>query len=261
MFDLFSRGVETARDAWCFNSSRSTLETNIKTMISTYERERQQFNDAFPSLNRKEREKQLDGFVTSDPTRISWSVNLKQDVIRNKKITYETDDITTAIYRPFFRQYLYFNRDLNNRVYQMPRLFPDAKADNRMIMIKQRQPDNSQFALMSKYASDLQSDGGTQCFSEYSYEEQDRTGQDRTGQDRTGQDRTGQDRTGQDRTGQDNYTRQITEVQEKNLVICISGSGEDRPFSTMMMSSNPDLHLLHGGQCFPMFLYETEDNQ
>ncbi|WP_179290211.1 type ISP restriction/modification enzyme [Acetobacter fabarum] len=78
---------------------------------------------------------------------------------------------------------------------------------------------------------------------------------------RTGQDRTGQDRTGQDRTGQDNYTRRITEVQEKNLVICISGPGEDRPFSTMMMFSTPDLHLLHGGQCFPMFVYKTEDSQ
>lgn len=181
LFSLFSRGVETARDAWCFNSSRSALETNIKTMISTYEGERQRFNDTFPLLNRKEREKQLDGFITSDPARISWSVNLKQDVIRNQKITYETDDITTAIYRPFFRQYLYFNRDLNNRVYQMPRLFPDAQADNRIIMIKQRQPDDSQFVLMSKYVSDLQSDGGAQCFSEYLYEE-DRTGQDRTGQ-------------------------------------------------------------------------------
>nr|WP_244896520.1 hypothetical protein [Acetobacter fabarum] len=41
----------------------------------------------------------------------------------------------------------------------------------------------------------------------------------------------------------------------------MSGPGEDRPFSTMMMFSTPDLHLLHGGQCFPMFVYKTEDSQ
>ncbi|WP_392388316.1 type ISP restriction/modification enzyme [Acetobacter tropicalis] len=53
----------------------------------------------------------------------------------------------------------------------------------------------------------------------------------------------------------------MTECQEINLVICTSSPGEDRPFSAIMASSTPDLHLLHGGQCFPMFLYDTEDNQ
>ncbi|WP_408734821.1 type ISP restriction/modification enzyme [Gluconobacter thailandicus] len=53
----------------------------------------------------------------------------------------------------------------------------------------------------------------------------------------------------------------MTNCQEENLTICISSPGEDRPFSTMMLSSIQDLHLLHGGQCFPMFLYDKEDNQ
>ncbi|MCE2580894.1 damage-inducible protein, partial [Komagataeibacter sp. FNDCR1] len=212
IFSLFSRGIETARDAWCFNSSRSVLETNIKTIISTYEGERQRFNDAFPSLDRKEREKQLDSFVTSDPTRISWSRSLRQDFTKNVPLSFDGVQIVPSLYRPFQRQNLYFDRNINNYVNQMPRLFPDAQADNKVIMIKQRQHDDSQFALMSNTVPDLQSDGGAQCFSEYLYEEV-RTGQDRTGQDRTGQDRTGQDRTGQDRTiilgQQQKYKRRI----------------------------------------------------
>ncbi|OAJ67424.1 type ISP restriction/modification enzyme [Gluconobacter cerinus] len=193
LFSLFSRGVETARDAWCFNSSKHALEANITSMIATYESERTHFNEAFPTLDRKERERKLNAFVTSDPTQISWSVNLRQDIVRNKKIVYNSQDITCAIYRPFFRQNLYFNRDLNNRVYQMPRLFPDAKAVNQTIMIKQRQPADSQFALMTNHVPDLQSDGGTQCFSQYFYEaEQSRAEQSRAEQSRAEQSRAEQ---------------------------------------------------------------------
>ncbi|KXV01357.1 hypothetical protein AD929_06460, partial [Gluconobacter potus] len=65
----------------------------------------------------------------------------------------------------------------------------------------------------------------------------------------------------QSRAEQRKHARGLTEEQEQNLVICIPSPGEDRPFSTMMLSSIPDLHILHGSQCFPMFLYEAEDDQ
>lgn len=172
LFSLFSRGVETARDAWCFNSSKTALEDNIASMIETYENERKRFNDAFPMLNRKQREKKLDTFVVSDPTKISWSVNLKQDVIRDKEVSQEIDSIIQTVYRPFFRQYLYFNRDLNNRTYQMPRLFPDAKADNLLICVKVRVPDDGFFVTMTNSIFDLQPDGGSQCFPLFIYEEE-----------------------------------------------------------------------------------------
>uniref|UniRef100_UPI001651ACC0 type ISP restriction/modification enzyme n=1 Tax=Komagataeibacter xylinus TaxID=28448 RepID=UPI001651ACC0 len=71
------------------------------------------------------------------------------------------------------------------------------------------------------------------------------------------------DRTGQDRTGQDNCTRSITAVQEKNLVICLSGGGQKNAFSVLMCNIVPSLHMtdIDGTQCFPMFLYEQEKKQ
>ncbi|WP_246379669.1 type ISP restriction/modification enzyme, partial [Gluconacetobacter johannae] len=92
--------------------------------------------------------------------------------------------------------------------------------------------------------------------------EQNRTEQNRTEQNRTEQNRTEQNRTEQNRTEQ-NCTRPLTEEQEKNMVICTSGGGQKAAFSVLMCSALPSLHMvdIDGSQCFPMFLYETEDGQ
>ncbi len=54
----------------------------------------------------------------------------------------------------------------------MPNLFPDAKAENLVIMVKQRWPGNGQLAIMVDQIPELQTDGGTQCFPLYLYEEE-----------------------------------------------------------------------------------------
>ncbi|WP_373319727.1 type ISP restriction/modification enzyme [Gluconacetobacter johannae] len=47
------------------------------------------------------------------------------------------------------------------------------------------------------------------------------------------------------------------------MVICTSGGGQKAAFSVLMCSALPSLHMvdIDGSQCFPMFLYETEDGQ
>ena len=172
LFSKSSLGVVTNRDSWCFNSSKHALEANIISMIATYERERKRFNEEFPTLDRKEREKKLDSFVTSDPTQISWSANLRQDIARDKEIISAPQSITPAIYRPFFRQNLYFNRDLNSRVSQMPSLFPDAKMDNLVICMNGIGSRNGTTVLMTRSIIDLNAfDAGAQCFPLFVYED------------------------------------------------------------------------------------------
>ncbi|MBS1087473.1 DEAD/DEAH box helicase [Gluconobacter wancherniae] len=174
IFSMFSLGVATGRDAWCYSSSKHVLEANVMSMIATYERERTRFNETFPTLGRKERENRLDSFVTSDPTQISWSANLKQDVARDREIISNPQGFISTIYRPFFRQNLYFNRDLNNRVYQMPRLFPDAKADNLVICVPGLGGDKGFSAFMANHIIDLNlapAMGGYQAFPLFVYED------------------------------------------------------------------------------------------
>jgi predicted helicase len=45
-----------------------------------------------------------------------------------------------------------------------------------------------------------------------------------------------------------------------NRVICLTLSGT-KGFSVIMTDAIPDLHLVGDVQCFPMFLYETEETE
>lgn len=46
--------------------------------------------------------------------------------------------------------------------------------------------------------------------------------------------------------------------ETKSFVICISGVGSQRDFSTLITDSLPDLHTLQTGQCFPLYYYEKK---
>ena len=46
-----------------------------------------------------------------------------------------------------------------------------------------------------------------------------------------------------------------------NKIICISGVGASKDFSTIITERIPDLQLLFNGQCFPLYWYEENKNQ
>jgi predicted helicase len=128
LFDCYSMGLKTARDAWAVNASRAALLGNVNELIAVYEAERARFS----ALERKfessaARDAFIDGFVTSDARKISWSASLKADLGRNAPLALEPAKAVPILYRPFSRQWLYFDRKLNERVYQMPRLFPEPR--------------------------------------------------------------------------------------------------------------------------------------
>ena len=56
-------------------------------------------------------------------------------------------------------------------------------------------------------------------------------------------------------------TKLFPTPQHKNLVICVSGVGSMKDFSTLICKNIPDLKLMYNGQCFPLYWYEenTQD--
>ncbi|MFT4015041.1 MAG: N-6 DNA methylase, partial [Paracoccus sp. (in: a-proteobacteria)] len=241
LFANYSSGLKSQRDVWCFNASRESVASNMHAMIDFYNAELDRFNAAHPHADRKARDAAVNGFIDTDPSKISWTRALKGDFAKAKSFTFDESCLTPSLYRPFTRQWLYYSRAFNEMVYQMPRIFPmgDTEAENQVIMVKQRQHEGSQFALMTKSIPELQTDGGTQCFPEHYYEV-----------------RT-------DVAGAENGCLTLTECQEKNLVICTSGGGQKVGFSVLMTNALPSLHMvdIDGSQCFPLFLYETEDEK
>ena len=128
IFEDYSGGVKTQRDAWCCNYSKSALEANVGRLIETYNRELMRYNEAAKVAN-------INDFIESDPAKIKWTVNLKNDLGRRKSLAISDGSFVVSTYRPFTKQWLFYSRRLNERVYQMPRVFPESGAANRTIAI------------------------------------------------------------------------------------------------------------------------------
>ncbi|WP_375704981.1 type ISP restriction/modification enzyme, partial [Bartonella sp. AA85SXKL] len=74
-------------------------------------------------------------------------------------------------YRPFKRQWLYYNRIFNHRVYQMPRIFPMGQTvGNRVIQVTGVGASSGFSVLMTKALSNLHTMDTGQCFPRYVYE-------------------------------------------------------------------------------------------
>lgn len=165
LFDLFSSGVKTNRDAWCYNSSRSELARNMRKTIDFYNREVERYLQS-------DRVAEVDDFVDKDPRKMSWDHAQRQGVRSGKQVPYAESAIVPACYRPFSRQWLYLDSFYNNRVYQIPRLFPNAKSGNRAICISGRGFRRDFSVLMadsvpSLYFADIDT---SQCFPLLAYE-------------------------------------------------------------------------------------------
>lgn len=170
LFDNYSLGIVTNRDPWCYNSSQESITTNIKNMISFFNSERLRFNNVYETLDRKEKDAKVSNFIDTNPQKISWTVNLKQELVRDTKIEFEQSSLTTSLYRPYTKQWLYFNRVLNERVLQMPRIFPSLNSKNIVILIKGNWRGDGYFSLISDRVPCLLPDGGCQCFPLYLYD-------------------------------------------------------------------------------------------
>ena len=116
LFGNYSCGVKTQRDTWCCNSSRDVLEANIRSMIDSYNSEVERFQSEKPGSGKDI----INKFINNDPKKISWTTALKADLSRGKLLEFGEGRIVPAMYRPFTREWLYFSRRLNERVYQMP---------------------------------------------------------------------------------------------------------------------------------------------
>ncbi|GAA6975004.1 DEAD/DEAH box helicase family protein [Helicobacter pylori] len=143
IFDLNSNGVVSGRDAWVYNFSKDALMQNVQKCIDTYNADLKRFNahfrEAFKQRTKGVKKADLykhlnDREITTDKTKISWTCTLKQEFIKNKNLQESHKDrIRLSLYRPFNKQWLYFDKNLNERQYQLPKIFPNKDAQNVVI--------------------------------------------------------------------------------------------------------------------------------
>ncbi|MCY4249725.1 MAG: N-6 DNA methylase [Rhodobacteraceae bacterium] len=176
IFKNYSQGVKTNRDAWCYNYSETLLRMNIQTIIRFYENERQRLLE-HDTQGRRLTALEITNFVNNDSTKISWTVNVKDDLAKNKELSIDEGRFTVAQYRPFTKTHMFLSRRLNERVYQMPQIFPHEEAENRVICVTGRGNTGKFSCLFTKHILDLNSlAAGAQCFPRWIYKKPDEKG-------------------------------------------------------------------------------------
>lgn len=177
VFESYSQGPTTSRDAWCYNASKTKLTNNICRMIEYYDLERARFQDTY-AASPDEIKSKVDAFISSDKTKINWSVNLKNSLLRNKTISFDARCLTQAMYRPFTRQWYYFNRELNHSVSLTPSIFPDSTFNNQAICVTGLGVTKDFSVVMVNAVPDYQLQANGQCFPLKLYEAQQELAQD-----------------------------------------------------------------------------------
>lgn len=165
IFGNYSRGVATSRDAWVYNSSKSKLTRNVNISIDFYNSEVNRYMNENSKL-------EAANFVRYDSTKFSWDRANKWDLEKGKKYKFEKNSLYHSLYRPFTKSNLYFHRDMNNMVYQMPYLFPKEQK-NIVICITGLGTPKAFSALISNVVPDIQIIANGQCFPLKLYEKID----------------------------------------------------------------------------------------
>lgn len=170
LFENYSSGVKTNRDAWVYNFAQKELASTIGDMVAFYNREVNRYKLACEEKS-KNMWPDVDDFIDFDSTKMSWTREVKQDLGRHTNREFLPRGIVSSTYRPFTKCWMYFNQHFNNCVYQMPRIFSDASSENLVITVNQNWTGTGQIALITNALPDLHSNGDAQCFPLYLYED------------------------------------------------------------------------------------------
>ncbi len=180
IFDINSNGVATNRDPWVYNFSPNALTQSVQNCIDTYNADLKRFNAYFreafkqraQSVKSGDLYKQLnDKEITTDKTKIAWTDGLKNKLIKNKNLQESNEErVRLALYRPFNKQWLYWDKDWIHRQGEFSKIFPDKSVRN--VVINTGVGNGKDFsALVSDFISDSSLISPNQAYPLYYYDD------------------------------------------------------------------------------------------
>lgn len=171
VFGVYSLGVVTNRDAWAFNFSHNEVVENMSRMISFYNSQIDDYAKWLTDSGLQRTPETVEEFIDRDPKHISWTRSLKSDVRKAKRAVVNPASVVKSMYRPYCKQYLYFDRQFNEMVLQIPRLFPTPRHKNIVISLNAADARKPFGAIITDSIPNLALSDPGQCFPLYFYEE------------------------------------------------------------------------------------------
>ncbi|GAA8767423.1 hypothetical protein VN0806_13760 [Helicobacter pylori] len=180
VFDINSGGVVTGRDPWVYHFSPDALMCSVQKCIDTYNADLKRFNARFreafkqraKGVKKADLYKHLnDREITTDKTKIAWTRSLKNHLLKNQKLQKSRKECARlAMYRPFNKQWLYFDKNLNEEQHQLPKIFPNKDAQN--VVINTGVGNGKNFsALVSDAIPDIHFIGDANAYPLYYYDD------------------------------------------------------------------------------------------
>ena len=154
-----SLGVATNRDNWVYNFSKKNLKENITNTINHYNDQRLLINNG--KLIEPER------LVTKG----NWTRDWLNQVKKNVQIRENASEYRVGLYRPFTKSNYYFDDNLNQERYQLPKLFPSFSSDNKLICLTGTGSRQTFSTIITDNIPSLDLVEKAQCFPLYYYEE------------------------------------------------------------------------------------------
>lgn len=180
IFDLNSNGVASGRDPWVYNFSPNALMQSVQNCIETYNADLKRFNEVFREAFKQRAKgvksgdlyKQLnDKEITTDKTKIAWTRSLKKGFIKNTNLPESNMEcVRLALYRPFNKQWLYWDKTWNEEQSQLPKIFPDKSAHNVVINTSSMASRNFS-CLIANEITDCQTMANNQAYPLYYYDD------------------------------------------------------------------------------------------
>jgi predicted helicase len=163
VFEKPSAGLKTNRDAWVYSFGRPRVAANVDRFIDVYSMAVRDISTAAACSND----------ITASYSEISWSTRLRGLLSKQHAISLRQGGFRVGIYRPFCRQHLYFDPDLNEARSLLPTIFPTEHHSNVGIYVVGSGSDVPFSALMLDLLPNLHVTGagsGGQFFPRWTYE-------------------------------------------------------------------------------------------
>ena len=155
IFVDYSNGVKTNRDAWVFNSSIQILHDNIKRTHGSYSLARALFSKG----------KNIEEIRNIVGNNVSWTRFLLQQLRKQNELPdYCEEKIQMALYRPFFKQFLYYEKSGLIEVPGRWKKFLPTSSSKNLIICSTGVGSKEFSCLMTNCIVDLQLNFNGQCF-------------------------------------------------------------------------------------------------
>lgn len=156
---IYSCGSQSNMDSWVYNFSLNHLISNTRKMSIHYNEQL----DAYMQHNNLNK-------INTHPTYLKWTSSLFPKLKKNLKSEYNEHLIRESIYRPFCKEYLYFDQFFIHRPYLLPKLFPSQQQYNLLLCVSGIGSEKELSVFIVNTLPDVQLLSNGQCFPLYYYD-------------------------------------------------------------------------------------------